>query len=69
MIGGRKGGRGTMANIITGSIGVAIGVVFFLYYAIRIKSIPLGIIIVAAVIMLVYDFVESIRENNKPPGN
>jgi uncharacterized membrane protein YeaQ/YmgE (transglycosylase-associated protein family) len=69
MIEGRKGGRGTMANIITGVIGVAMGLAFFLYYAIRIKSIPLGIIIVAAVVMLVYDFVDSIRENNKPPGN
>ncbi|MGA7104767.1 MAG: hypothetical protein WBX49_05430 [Candidatus Deferrimicrobiaceae bacterium] len=58
-----------MANIITGAIGVALGLVFFLYYAIRIKSIPLGIIIVGAVVMLVVDFVQSIRENNKPPGN
>jgi peptidoglycan biosynthesis protein MviN/MurJ (putative lipid II flippase) len=69
MIEDRKGGRDTMSNIITGTIGVIMGLVFFLYYAIRIKSIPLGIIIVAAVVMLVYDFVESIRENNKPPGN
>jgi uncharacterized membrane protein YeaQ/YmgE (transglycosylase-associated protein family) len=69
MIEGRKGGSGTMANIITGAIGVAMGLTFFLYYAIRIKSIPLGIIIIAAVVMLVVDFVESIRENNKPPGN
>jgi hypothetical protein len=69
MIEGGKGGGGTMANIITGAIGVAMGLVFFLYYAIRIKSIPLGIIIVGAVAMLVYDFIESIRENNKPPGN
>jgi peptidoglycan biosynthesis protein MviN/MurJ (putative lipid II flippase) len=58
-----------MANIITGVIGVAMGLVFFLYYAIRIKSIPLGIIIVGAVAMLVYDLIESIRENNKPPDN
>jgi membrane protein implicated in regulation of membrane protease activity len=58
-----------MSNIITGAIAVAMGVVFFLYYAYRIKSILLWIIIVGAVIMLVYDFVQSIRENNKPPGN
>jgi len=56
-----------MGNIITGAIAVAMAVVFFLYYAIRIKSITLGIIILGAVIMLVYDFYESIRENNKPP--
>jgi hypothetical protein len=56
-----------MANIITGAIAVAMGLVFFLYYAIRLKSITLWIIIAGAVIMLVYDFYESIRENNKPP--
>ncbi len=59
-----------MANIITGAIAVAMALVFFLYYAIRIKSIPLWIIIVGAVIMLVFDFYQSIRENNTPPpGN
>ena len=57
-----------MANIITGVIAVAMGLVFFLYYALRLKSIPLWIIIVGAVIMMVYDFVESVRGNNKPPG-
>ena len=41
MIEGRKGGSGTMANIFTGVIAVAMGLVFFLYYAIRLKSIPL----------------------------
>jgi len=56
-----------MSNIVTGAIAVAMAVVFYLYYAIRIKSIPLWIIIVAAVIMLVYDFYESIRGNNTPP--
>ncbi|HSL99670.1 MAG TPA: hypothetical protein VK944_06050 [Candidatus Limnocylindria bacterium] len=59
-----------MANIITGVIAVAMGLVFFLYYALRIKSVTLWIIIIGAVIMLVYDFVESVRESNKlPPGN
>ena len=59
-----------MANIITGAIASAMALVFFLYYAIRINSIPLWIIIVGAVVMLVTDFVQSIRENNTPPpGN
>ena len=56
-----------MANIVTGVIGVAMAVVFYLYYAIRIKSIPLWIIIIAGVIMLVYDFYESIKGNKTPP--
>jgi len=59
-----------MANIITGAIAAAMALVFFLYYAIRINSIPLWIIIVGAVIMMVTDFVQSIRKNNTPPpGN
>jgi len=57
-----------MANIITGAFAVAMGVVYYLYYAIRIKSIPLWIIIIGAVIMLVYDFYESVKGNDKPPG-
>jgi len=56
-----------MANIITGAIAVAMGVAYYLYYAIRIKSIPLWIIIGGAVIMLAYDFYESIRGNKTPP--
>jgi len=64
---GWKGGSGTMANIVTGAIAVAMGLVYFLYYAIRINSIPLWIIIAGAVIMLVYDFYESIRGINTPP--
>ena len=59
-----------MANIITGAIASAMALVFFLYYAIRINSMPLWIIIVGAVAMLVFDFYQSIRENNTPPpGN
>jgi hypothetical protein len=57
-----------MANIISGVIAMAMGLVFFLYYAIRIESITLWIIIVGGVIMMVYDFYESIRGNDKPPG-
>lgn len=56
-----------MANIVTGVIGVAMAVVFYLYYAIRINSIALWIIIIAAVIMLVYDFYESVKGNKTPP--
>ena len=57
-----------MANIVTGVIGVAMAVVFYLFYAIRINSIALWIIIISAVVMLVYDYYESIKGNNKPPG-
>jgi hypothetical protein len=59
-----------MSNIITGAIAAAMALVFFLYYAIRINSIPLWIITIGGVVMLVYDYVQSIRESNTPPpGN
>jgi len=58
-----------MSNIITGAIAVAMALVFFLFYAIRINSIPLWIIIIGGVVMLVYDYVQSIRESNNTPGN
>ena len=59
-----------MANIITGAIAAAMALVFFLFYAIRINSIPLWIIIIGGVVMMVYDYVQSIKENNTPPpGN
>jgi len=57
-----------MANIITGAIAVAMGLVYFMYYALRIKSMPLLVIIFGAIIMMAYDFYESVKGNNKPPG-
>jgi hypothetical protein len=51
-----------MSNIITGSIAVLMALVFFLFYAIRLQSVPLWIIIVGNLGLLVYDFYKSIKE-------
>ena len=51
-----------MSNIITGSIAVSMALVFLLFYAIRLQSIVLWIIIVANLVLLVYDLYKSIKE-------
>ncbi len=56
-----------MSNIITGSIAVLMSVVFFGYYAVKLESVAVWIIIVGCLAMLVRDFVESIRK--VPNGN
>ena len=51
-----------MSNIISGAIAVAMSLVFLLFYAIRLKSFILWIIIVANLALLVYDYYKSITE-------
>lgn len=51
-----------MGNIITGAIAVTLALVFLLYYAIRLKSPILWIIILVNVSALVYDYYSSIKE-------
>jgi hypothetical protein len=49
-----------MSNIITGGIAVLMAVVFFLYYAIRLNSVILWLIIGINLAALLYDFYKSI---------
>ena len=51
-----------MSNIISGSIAVLMALVFLLFYAIRLQSVILWIIIVANLGALIYDFYKSIKE-------
>ena len=51
-----------MSNLITGSIAVAMAVAFLLFYAIRLQSVALWIIIVANLVLLIFDFYKSIKE-------
>ena len=53
-----------MSNLITGSIAVLMSLTFFLFYAIRLESIVLWIIIVGNLVCLLVDFVQSIRKGN-----
>jgi len=51
-----------MSNIIAGSIAVLMAVIYLLYYAIRLKSPVLWIIILANLAALLYDFYSSMKE-------
>ena len=51
-----------MENKITGIIALAMLLVFLGNYLIKIASLPLGAIIVAVLIMPIYDFVQSLRD-------
>ena len=51
-----------MSNLITGLIAVSMSVVFLLFYAIRLQSVVLWIIIVANLAFLIFDFYKSIKE-------
>ena len=51
-----------MSNIISGSIAVLLALVFLLFYAFRLESPVLWIIIVVNLGFLVYDFYKSIKE-------
>ena len=50
-----------MSNIITGLIAVILALVFLLYYAIRLKSPILWIIILINLAALLYDFYSSVK--------
>ena len=51
-----------MSNLITGAIAVIGAMVFLLYYAIRLKSPILWIIILVNLSALLYDYYSSIKE-------
>ncbi len=54
-----------MSNLITGLIAVSIAMVFLLFYAIRLNSVALWIIIAGNLVLLVYDFYKSIKEGEE----
>lgn len=51
-----------MSNAIAGGIAVLMALVYFLFYAIRLKSPILWIIIVANLAALLYDYYTSLTE-------
>jgi MFS superfamily sulfate permease-like transporter len=52
-----------MGNRLSAAFALAIIAVFLGFYAVKIASIPLTIIIVAVLAMVVTDFVQSVRES------
>lgn len=53
-----------MTNVITGIIGIAAVCVFLGILVWWIKALPLTIIIVSVVVLLIVDFVQSLRTGN-----
>lgn len=52
-----------MSNLISGVIAISMLTVFLLYYAVKLHSVALWIIIVANVTFIIFDFVQSVRED------
>ncbi len=53
-----------MDNIIAGVISVGLIVIFLGFYAIKLNSIPLWIILGGILVMAIIEFIETIREDN-----
>lgn len=54
-----------MANAVTGLIGVILFVLFLGYYAYDLRSLPLGIIIAVVLIMVIVDYLQSLRADEQ----
>ena len=54
-----------MSNIITGAIAVSLSSVFLLFYAFRLHSVPLWIIIMGNFACLIYDYYKSVKEGEE----
>ncbi|MBU2055722.1 MAG: hypothetical protein KJ936_06950 [Proteobacteria bacterium] len=57
-----------MSNLISGVIAISMLTVFLLYYAVKLHSVALWIIIVANVAFIIFDFVQSVREGGNNNG-
>ena len=58
-----------MFTLITGVTAAVMVVVFLGYYALRIESIPLWIIIIGVLGMVIADFVQTLRQSKNDTGN
>jgi membrane protein implicated in regulation of membrane protease activity len=56
-----------MMTLVTGLVGIAMLVAFLGFLAWWIKELPFTIIVVAVVLMLVYDFVQTLRYGDSGP--
>ncbi len=54
-----------MSNLITGAIAIFLALVFLLFYAIRLHSVPLWIIIMGNFACLAFDYYKSIKEGEE----
>jgi hypothetical protein len=56
-------------TLVTGIVGVAMMVVFLGFLVWWIKALPFTIIVIAVVLMLLWDFVQTLRSGNNGAGN
>ena len=54
-----------MSNIISGAIAIAMVTVFLIYYAIKLHSVALWIIVLANLACVIYDYIQSIRNGEE----
>jgi hypothetical protein len=57
-----------MTNLITGIIGLAMVMIFLGFMAIWVPAPPLIVIIVGVMLLLIYDFVQTLRANGSGAG-
>ncbi len=57
-----------MMTVVTGLIGIAVLLVFLGVLVWWIKEVPLTIIVVGVVLMLLYDFVQTVRYGDRGTG-
>jgi len=57
-----------MSNIISGVIAILLSSVFLIFYAIKLHSVALWLIIGANMVCIISDFVQSIREDGNNNG-
>ena len=55
-------------TLVTGIVGIAMLLVFLGFLVWWIKALPLTIIVVAVVLMLLYDFVQTLRYGDSASG-
>ena len=55
-------------TLVTGIVGIAMLVVFLGILVWWIKALPLTIIVLAVIVLLVYDFVRTLRYGENGPG-
>ena len=54
-----------MSNIISGFIGVSLVTVFLVFYAVKLHSVALWVIVVSNLACVVVDYIQSIREGEE----
>jgi len=57
-----------MSNIISGVIAILLSLVFLIFYAVKLHSVALWLIIGANMACIISDFVQSIREDGNNSG-